>query len=283
MTKKRAPLTLLALAALLASGGLAQTDSGAGPSTSSADDYRAGDIFSDMLDSGGQGPEMVVIPAGTFQMGCVSGRECIEFEQPVHEVTIPNAFAVSVYEVTFDAYDRFADTNLADDAGWGRDQRPVINVSWTDAHDYVGWLSEQTGQRYRLLTEAEWEYAARAGAETPYAWGEDIGVGRANCNGCGSSWDASETAPVGSFEPNEFGLHDMHGNAWEWVEDCWNGRYFDAPVDGSAWLSGDCRARVIRGGSWNSPPELLRSADRVRSETRARTFSLGFRVARELP
>ena len=243
-----------------------------------------GDTFSDALSSGGHGPEMVVIPPGRYRMGCVSGLDCIEFEHPVHEVTIPGALAVSTYEVTFEDYDRFAAENgiEVDDAGWGRGRRPVVNVSWTDVHDYVGWLSTQTGQHYRLLTEAEWEYAARAGSGTAYAWGNDVGENRANCAGCGSQWDGRQTAPVGSFEPNAFGLHDMHGNAWEWVDDCWNGTYVGAPEDGSARLSGDCRARVMRGGSWNSQPVLLRSADRVRTETRSRSVSLGFRVAREL-
>ena len=124
-------------------------------------------LYADTLRSGGQGPELVVVPAGRFRMGCVSGHDCIEFEQPVHEVSIGRAFAVSRYEITFEDYARFHASGEIDDRGWGRGRRPVIDVSWTDAHDYVGWLSEQTGQRYRLLTEAEWEYAARAGSDSP--------------------------------------------------------------------------------------------------------------------
>ena len=276
-------LAILAMASAALPCAFGQTGNGADSAPPPDGVPQPGDAFVDALRSGGQGPEMVVVPAGRFRMGCVSGHDCIEFEHPVHEVAIERAFAVSRYEITFEDYGRFDASAETDDHGWGRGRRPVIDVSWTDAHDYVGWLSEQTGQRYRLLTEAEWEYAARAGSETAYAWGDAIGTDRANCEACGSRWDATRTAPVGSFEPNGFGLHDMHGNVWEWVEDCWNGRYFDAPFDGSAWLSGDCRARVIRGGSFNSPPQLLRSADRVKTETRTRSFSLGFRVARELP
>ena len=168
---------------------------------------------------------MVVIPAGRFRMGCVSGQDCGgDREFPVHEVTIPQAFAVSKYEVTFEDYDRFTYPNRVDDEGWGRGRRPVINVSWSDAQEYVAWLSRQTGQTYRLLSEAEWEYVARAGSSSLYSWGNDIGSNRANCadldefGTCGDQWEY--TAPVGSFPANAFGVHDMHGNVTEWVEDC---------------------------------------------------------------
>ena len=149
-----------------------------------------------------------------------------------------------------------------DDEGWGRGTRPVINVSWENAQAYVSWLSSQTGQNYRLLSEAEWEYVARAGSQTAYSWGSDIGSNRANCEGCGSRWDDDRTAPVGSFQANAFGVHDMHGNVWERVEDCWNDNYRRAPSDGSAWLRGNCNRRVSRGGSWDSLPRPLRSAYR---------------------
>ena len=199
-------------------------------------------------------PEMVEIPGGSFRMGCVSGQNCANDEQPVHEVQV-ESFELSKYEVTFEEYDRFtsaAGRARASDEGWGRGRRPVINVSWEDAVAYTRWLSEQTGERYRLPTEAEWEYAARAGTATAYSWGNGIGRNRANCDGCGSQWDNRQTAPVGSFGPNGWGLHDLHGNVWEWVQDCWNESYRGAPADGSAWESGDCSLRVLRGGSWDN-------------------------------
>ena len=241
---------------------------------------RAGQTFADVQSSGGQGPEMVVIPAGRFRMGCVSGLECVDWEHPVHDVTIPQAFAVSKYEVTFEDYDRYTYPNRVDDEGWGRGKGRVINVSWNDAQDYVEWLSAQTGHTYRLLSEAEWEYVARAGSSTVYSWGNDIGSNRANCVGCGSLWDDSATAPVGSFPPNAFGVHDMHGNVNEWVEDCWNGSYSGAPSDGSAWRSGDCSMRVLRGGSWGYR-NTLRSANRMRGPGQG-ALNIGFRVARTL-
>ena len=227
-------------------------------------------------------PEMVEIPGGSFRMGCVSGRDCYDREQPVHEVRV-EAFELSKYEVTFEEYDRFTSATgreRADDNGWGRGRRPVIIVSWEDAVAYTQWLSQQTGERYRLPTEAEWEYAARAGTVTKYSWGNEIGRNRANCDRCGSQWDVQQTAPVGSFAPNGWGLHDMHGNVREWVQDCWNGNYQGAPSDGSAWESGDCSQRVLRGGSWFYFPRNLRSAIRYRITASFRSNNNGFRVAR---
>ena len=164
-------------------------------------------------------PEMVEIPGGSFRMGCVSGKDCVDWEHPVHEVRV-EAFELSGYEVTFEEYDRFTEATgrvRAEDEGWGRGRRPVINVSWADAVAYTRWLSAETGRRYRLPSEAEWEYAARAGTATAYSWGNGIGRNRANCRGCGSRWDDRQTAPVGSFGPNGWGLHDVHGNVWEWT------------------------------------------------------------------
>ena len=233
-------------------------------------------------------PEMVRIPPGNFLMGSPDnevGRD--SDEGPQREVTIAYAFEISKYEVTFDEYDVFAkDTKreLPDDSGWGRGNRPVINVSWDDAQAYVKWLSGKTGKQYRLPTEAEWEYAARAESPTRYWWGDDIGKNNAVCDGCGSQWDIQQTAPVGSFKANAFGLHDTAGNVWEWVEDCWYGSYDKAPVDGSAWLEangGDCSIRVVRGGSWNDNPRNLRSAGRFRYGAVGANGSLGFRVARD--
>ena len=229
-------------------------------------------------------PEMVVIPGGSFRMGCVSGLDCQDDEKPVHQVRVAS-FELSKYEVTFEEYDRFTDATgrrRADDEGWGRGRRPVTNVSWEDAVAYAEWLSAQTGERYRLPSEAEWEYAARAGSTTKYSWGNEIGHNRANCNACGSQWDGEKTAPVGSFSPNAWGLHDMHGNLWEWVQDCWNGSYQGAPADGSAWTRGDCERRVLRGGSWGSKPGYLRAAYRYRYTTGTRSNYFGFRVARTL-
>ena len=156
-------------------------------------------------------------------MGCLSNDDdCNDREKPLHEVRIRQAFALSVHEVIFEDYDRFTYPNKVGDKGWGRGKRPVISVSWYNAKEYVAWLSSQTGSEYRLPSEVEWEYAASAVRTSKYSWGNEIGTNRANCVGCGSQWDGKQTAPVGSFAPNGFGLYDMHGNVWEWVEDCWN-------------------------------------------------------------
>ena len=231
-------------------------------------------------------PEMVTVPAGTFQMGSPSyeeGRD--DDEGPVHQVTIPRAFAVGKYAVTFAEWDACVagggcNGYRPDDKGWGRGSRPAIYVSWQDANAYTAWLSRTTGKRYRLLSEAEWEYAARAGTTTARFWGDGIGAGQANCDGCGSRWDNSQSAPAGSFAPNALGLHDMLGNVTEWTADCWNDSYAGAPSDGSAWTQGNCGYRVVRGGSWNGIPRIVRSANRYRIESGSRTFSYGFRVAR---
>ena len=242
-----------------------------------------GTTFRDPLRSGGEGPQMVVIPAGRFRMGCLSNDDdCLGPEKPVREVSIPAPFALSVYEVTFEDYDRSTHPDKAADAGWGRGRRPVVNISWDDAREYVAWLSAETGTEYRLPSEAEWEYAARAGAATKYPWGDEIGSDRANCQGCDSPRFARQTAPVGSFAANGFGLYDMHGNVWEWVEDCWHASYAGAPSNGSAWLGVDCAARVLRGGSWIDAPSFLRTALRGRGATAGRVRFVGFRVARTL-
>ena len=240
-------------------------------------------------DGSGLTPEMVVLPGGRFQMGCLAGDDnCDPDEKPAHPVTVP-AFAIGRYEVSFEDYDRFAkDTKrkLLDDHGWGRGRRPVIVVTWDDARAYAAWLSEKTGRRYRLPTESEWEYAARAGTTTPYWWGSGIGKNRANCRDCGSEWDGKQTAPVGSFEPNPFGLHDTAGNVWEWVDDCWHERYEQAPADGSAWREadgGDCGSRALRGGSWIDVPRNHRSAARFRIPAGDPYYLYaGFRIARAL-
>ena len=250
--------------------------------------------FADALTTGGYGPEMIVVPAGRFRMGCLTTSEraykqgsCERDEKPVRSLRIRHAFAASRYEVTFEEWDRCVSLGECngyrpDDKGWGRGSRPVINVSWDDAQAYVSWLSGETGQPYRLLSESEWEYAARAGSTTIFSYGNAIEENRANCSECDSRWDGDRTAPVGAFAPNAFGLHDMHGNVREWVEDCWNGSYRGGPKDGSAWTSGDCEQRVLRGGSWLTEDWKLRSAYRYRDPASVRYFGNGFRVARTL-
>jgi formylglycine-generating enzyme required for sulfatase activity len=195
-------------------------------------------------------PGLVVVSAGNFTMGSNESRD----EKPPHRITLRQPFAVGKFEVTFDEWDTCVAhggcTPKPDDRSWGRGRRPVMNVSWDDAKQYVAWIVKLTGKPYRLLTEAEWEYTARAGTTTTYSWGNDIGPGNANCSACGSQWDNQKTAPVGSFKPNELGLYDMHGNVSEWCEDVWHDNYNGAPTDGSAWLlGGDDSGRVVRGGS----------------------------------
>ncbi len=192
--------------------------------------------------------------------------------------------------MTFAQYDAFVQatkgTNRPDDEGWGRANRPVINVSWDDAHTYAKWLSTVTGKRYRLPTETEWEYAARAGTQTEYWWGGEIGENRANCGGCGSEWDNKQTAPVGSFDSNPWALHDTAGNVWEWMEDCWHDNYEgEPPRDGLAWREesgGDCGRRVVRGGSWRTRPGNLHSAYRLGLNTVDRGSFIGFRLIQDL-
>ncbi len=243
--------------------------------------HRAGETFQDCASC----PEMVVIPPGSFQMGSPSGEEGRwDDEGPQHRVTIDQPFAVGRYEVTFAEWDACVSAgNCAhrpEDEGWGRGDRPVVNVSWPDAQEYVAWLSRETGPRYRLLTEAEWEYAARAGTRSRYWWGDQIGRDNANCDGCDSRWEAEQTAPVGSFAPNRFGLYDMLGNVWEWTADCWHGSYFDAPSQAVAWEGPDGCSRVLRGGSWADNPTVVRAAVRNEEGVGLRNGAVGFRVAR---
>lgn len=243
-------------------------------------------------------PLMVVVPAGSFLMGSpASEPERESDEGPQHQVTIPASFAVGVFEVTWAEWEacaaaRACNNSAVDgaggDQGWGKGNRPVINVSWNDAQAYAAWLSDKTGKRYRLLSEAEWEYVARAGTTTPFNTGDRITTDQANFNGNYTSNGSAKgvyrqkTVPVGSFSPNRFGLHDVHGNVWEWVEDCYNASYGGAPIDGSAWLIGDCSERVLRGGSWSNDPRYLRSAARYWDTPTDRDSDLGFRLARTL-
>lgn len=241
-------------------------------------------------------PEMVVVPAGRFRMGDLNGAGASN-ERPVHEVTIAAPFAVGRYEVTFAEWDVCVDGGgcryRLNDQGWGRENRPVLNISWNDAKQYVHWLSREVGKPYRLLSEAEWEYVARAGTTTKYWWAgwlsDEADHDYANygtdkcCKGLAAGADRwVNTSPVGSFKPNAFGLFDTAGNVWEWVEDCWNDSYEGAPVDGSAWTSGNCGLRVMRGGSWSINPWDLRSAVRGWNDTGDRGDGNGVRVARTL-
>jgi formylglycine-generating enzyme required for sulfatase activity len=249
-------------------------------------------------------PELVVLPRGEFMMGSSEAEsewtkqlldqkradwgKWVDYEKPQHQVKIRYRLAVGRYAVSFDEWDRYADDAAwhrskhlepysPSDQSWGRSARPVINVSWEDIQGYLRWLSGKTGHRYRLLSEAEWEYACRAGTTTAYHVGPGITHFDANFG-----QKVGKTVEVGSYTANDWGLYDMHGNVWEWVEDCWNDSYEGAPDDGGAWTSGDCARRVLRGGSWDYVPEFLRSAIRLRSGTGDRNYSGGFRVARTL-
>jgi len=236
-----------------------------------------GDVFRDCPECG----ELVVVPTGEFDMGSTEAAS----EAPVHHVSIAQAFAVGRREVTFAEWDQCVAAGACNyspgDRGWGRGARPVIDISWDDAQAFVAWIAKKTGQKYRLLSEAEWEYAARGGTASPYWWGKDLGTGHANCAACGGSSER-QTVPTGSFRPNAFGLYDTAGNAAEWVQDCWNDSYRGAPADGSAWMSGDCGLHVLRGGSFASNGKSIRSASRFRYDQDVRYYSNGFRLAREL-
>jgi formylglycine-generating enzyme required for sulfatase activity len=265
-----------AVAAIIAVGA---TFSQTGPSRAAdAEGARLpGELFRDCPDC----VELVIIPAGEFDMGSTMKTT----EQPVHHVAIHKDFAIGRRLVTFAQWDRCVAEGgckfSPPDQGLGRGDRPVTNVSWDDAKEFVAWLSKTTGKPYRLPSEAEWEYAARAGSTTPYWWGKDIGTGHAQCAECGGS-DSGRSLPVGSFRPNAFGLFDTAGNAAEWVEDCWNLSYHGAPSDGSAWMSGDCALRVLRGGSFGDKAIALRSSARFRYDEDVRYYANGFRVARDL-
>ena len=239
-------------------------------------------------------PKMVTIPKGNFQMGSPADEpERDSDEGPQHLVNVA-AFELGKTEVTFDEWDACVTAggcqHKPDDAGWGRGKRPVINVTRDDAKAYVAWLKRETGERWRLPTEAEWEYAARAGTTTTFSTGACITTLQANYNGnydynnCGAKTDVylGKTQPVGSYPPNPWGLYDMHGNVWEWLEDCYRDSYKAAPTDGSASTQGPCRGWVQRGGSWSNVPRNLRSAIRGKGGPDNRSISFGFRVAKTL-
>ena len=244
--------------------------------------------FADPLVSGGTGPTMVAIPAGSFRMGCVSRVDCRSNELPVHAVTLAKPLALSKFEVTCADFGRFARATareLTREPSCGDESSvPAVNVSWEDAVAYAEWLSSETHQRYRLPSEAEWEYAARAGTETRYSWGNSVGVERANCNGCRSraNRDQRGTVAVGSFRANPWGLHEMHGNAWEWVSDCRLDDYEGAAGDGSSRTVSNCEERVLRGGSWRVNSSLVRAAQRGWGNETLRLDDVGIRVVVEM-
>ena len=254
-----------------------ETDSAPPPGPRTSAQFTPGQVFRDCSNC----PEMVVLAGGTFTMGAN-----MDYATPPHSVTISRPFAIGRYEVTFAEWDACLSENgcksRPGDRGWGRNRNPVINVSWLDAKEFAAWLSQKTGQKYRLPTEAEWEYAARANTRTTYWWGADVGTRRANCQDCGTG-QPQRTQSVGSFQPNGFGLYDTSGNVAEWVEDCWNPSFQGAPADGSAWLSGQCQLRVLRGGAFDSSATYVGAASRFRYDYDVPYSANGFRLVRELP
>ncbi|MCH9807989.1 MAG: SUMF1/EgtB/PvdO family nonheme iron enzyme [Alphaproteobacteria bacterium] len=258
------------------------------PKTNKKSKSRDANAFRDCADVC---PEMIIVPAGSFIIGDNNGDD---EEKPAYEVTFKKPFAMGKYEVTWDEWEACVEAggckklvkpktrNAGDDKAWGR--RPVVNVEHKQAEKYAKWLSGKTGKKYRLPSEAEWEYAARAGAHTRYSWGVKVGSGAANCHGCGSPWDNKSSAPVGSFQANAFGLHDMHGNVSEWVADCWHKDHSSARRDGGAlkegcWIS---FSHVVRGGSWRDVPKYIRASYRFPNSFDYEREYLGFRVAMTL-
>jgi len=235
---------------------------------------------------------MVVAPAGNFVMGSPDSElNRAKYEGPRHRVMFARQFAVGKFAVTFDEWDACVTDGgcsgyRPNDESWGRNRRPVINVSWDDANAYVAWLSSKTGKGYRLLSEAEREYVARAGSRMAFWWGSSISPRQANYNGTyiygnGPTGEYRQrTVPVDLFQSNRWGIFQVHGNVWEWTRDCWHESYAGAPADGSPWESGKCDYRIVRGGSWATYPGDLRSAVRGRFAIDFRSNSLGFRVAR---
>jgi formylglycine-generating enzyme required for sulfatase activity len=239
-------------------------------------------------------PEMVKAPVGTFTVGSpATEKERLSDKEVRVPVTIAQSFAVGQFAVTFDQWDACVaeggcNGHKPEDQGWGRGNRPVVNVNWDDARTYAEWLSRKTGKTYRLLSEAEREYVTRAGTTTPFWWGSSITTEQANYDGNytygGGAKGAfrQQTVPVDNFAANRWGLFNMHGNVWEWTEDCWNEGNQGNPGDGSARTTGNCSRRVVRGGSWKNNPQDLRSALRNWGATDFRSYNIGFRLARTL-
>ncbi len=251
--------------------------------------WKVPDAITEFIDCAGC-PQMVVIPAGEFTMGAPPGELGGATQ---HRVIIATPFAVSKFEITFAEWDTCVDEGGCEgyrpaDEGWGRGKRPVMNVSWLDAKAYANWLGGKTGKSYRLLSESEWEYAARAGTTTTFSVGDSLFPSAANYDGSTdgsgpSDVNRQQTVPVGSFPANGFGLHDMHGNVSEWVEDCWFDDYTaSTPNDGSPSHEGNCNGHVVRGGSWEDSESELRSAARTGGDKSDRFYSDGVRIARGL-
>ena len=269
----------IAISAVLAAGLLAAGCSEA-PSTTAGSVGAAQQSVKDCAEC----PEMVVVPAGEFTMGSPTS-EMYRGAEMQHQVTLPS-FAISKYEITFDEWDAcVADGGCGgyrpEDNGWGRGKNPVINVSWTDAKAYAEWLSRKTGKPYRLPSESEWEYAARAGTTTAFSFGETITPDQVNFDASPNGENRQKTMPVGSFPANAFGVHDMHGNVWEWIEDCWSDEYTaETPSNGAPLERDNCQGHVMRGGSWEDYQGEARSAARVGAFTDDAFPSDGIRVAR---
>ena len=239
--------------------------------------------FRDALRSGGEGPEMVGITGGTFEMGS-GGLSVDSDERPQHSVTI-KSFAVSRYEITFEQYEVFASATgrkVPDNLYLDKETHPVLFVSWDDAYAYTQWLSKESGHVYRLPTEAEWEYAARAGTDTRYPWGHDVGANNAHCFDCKTGLNPRQATRIGRFEPNAFGVYDMTGNIFEWVHDCYHPTYQGAPTDGAIWEGGDCSNRIARGGAYTTTSKSIRPAKRTKFKSQGVYDSVGIRLARDL-
>ena len=244
-----------------------------------AKDVKPGAVFKDCAEC----PEMVVLPTGSFSMGSKKGHRR---EQPVQSIIIAKPLAAARSETTLEEWDDCHSaggcSKKAPDKDWGRGRRPVMNVLYADALEYTAWLSQKTGHTYRLPSEAEWEYAARAGTSTEYWWGDMMKKGGANCRKCGTQWGGIQSAPVGSFKPNPWGLYDMHGNVLEYVQDCWSKSHESLPPDAAPKITPECQSRVIKSGAWYYLPKVSRSASRERNDTRVFSYFIGFRVFREM-
>ncbi len=227
-------------------------------------------------------PALVVLPEGSFVMG---NNASDPSEKPAHQVSIKQRFAIGKYEVSVEQWNACADAGACPRVATHANApktAPARDLSWKDALLYVQWLSKISGKSYRLPSEAEWEYAARGGTSTRYWWGEQMRTGNANCKECGEPWRQDVPANIGSFAANPYGLHDMNGSLWEWVGDCWHGSYKGAPTDGQAWEEQNCRARVIRGGSWREGADYMLSSTRFKYDAEVRVSQNGFRVARDI-
>lgn len=239
--------------------------------------------FQDRMKNGQKAPLMVTIPAGSFRMGGPSNLVAPD-ETPRHQVSI-KTFAMSQYEITFAEYEMYAVENnkkLPDSNNWDKASHPVTRVSWHDASEYAQWLSRQTGFKYRLPTESEWEYAARSGSRSSFWWGNSKGIANAQCFNCGVDLNPSKPAKIGSFKANKFSLFDIHGNVFEWTHDCYHANYNNAPSDGSPREGGDCSMRVARGGAFASPASSMKSENREKFDSNRGRDHIGIRLVREL-